>query len=302
MKPWQWRGRGNAPTGAAYKHRTTAPHSSIVAMQSFRLFSSYARSKRAITEIPGAQHLEYQMNCLKIGKDTVIYQGEALSVLHSLPADSVDAVITDPPYSTGGMTLASKQQEPCKKYQNSGTKKTYPAMLGDTRDQRSYAFWATWWLSECWRIAREGSPLLVFTDWRQLPTLTDAIQAAGWLWRGVVVWQKPSARPAIGEFRREAEFVIYGSKGKPSLHSRRCFPGVFKCPVNAATKVHITGKPVALLQELMGVVVDGGTVLDPFLGGGTTAHAALLTGRKCIGVELSPEYAKLSAERLLEIA
>ena len=77
---------------------------------------------------------------------------------------------------------------------------------------------------------------------------------------------------------------------------------MFKCPVNAATKVHITGKPVALLQELMGVVVDGGTVLDPFLGGGTTAHAALLTGRKCIGVELSPEYAKLSAERLLEIA
>lgn len=135
-----------------------------------------------------------------------------------------------------------------------------------------------------------------------MPSVTDAIQAAGWLWRGVVVWQKSSARPAIGEFRRETEFVVYGSKGKPNLHSRRCFPGVFKYPVNAATKVHITGKPTELLKELMGIVVEGGTVLDPFLGGGTTAHAALLTGRKCIGVELSPEYAKLSAKRLQEIA
>ena len=169
------------------------------------------------------------------------------------------------------------------------------------RDQRSFTYWATLWLSECWRVARDGSPLPVFTDWRQLPTLTDAIQAAGWLWRGVVVWQKPSARPMIGEFRREAEFLVYGSKGKPHAHTRHCFPGVFKYAVNTAAKVHITGKPLALLQDLMGIVAEGGTVLDHFLGGGTTAHAALLTGRKCIGVELSPDYAKLSAQRLLEV-
>lgn len=241
------------------------------------------------------------MDCLNIDENTMILQGEALSILQKMPADSVDAVITDPPYSTGGMTLASKQISPAQKYQNSGTKKIYPAMLGDTRDQRSYIFWATLWLSECWRVTRDGSPLLVFTDWRQLPSLTDAVQAAGFLWRGVVVWHKPSARPMVGEFRRDSEFIVYGSKGKPHSHTRKCFPGVIKCPVNTAAKVHITGKPLPLLQELMEIVKPGGTVLDPFLGGGTTAHAAMLTGRKCIGVELSPDYAKLSAERLLNI-
>lgn len=215
--------------------------------------------------------------------------------------DSVDAVITDPPYSTGGMTLASRQADPASKYQSSGTKKTYPPMLGDARDQRSYSTWATMWLSECWRVARDGAPLLVFTDWRQLPTMTDAIQAAGWMWRGIVVWHKPSARPMVGEFRRDSEFIVYASKGKPTHYTRRCFPGVIHCPVNTATKVHITGKPLALVQELMEIVKPGGTVLDPFLGGGTTAHAAMLTGRKCIGVELSPGYAQLSADRLLNI-
>ena len=121
------------------------------------------------------------------------------------------------------------------------------------------------------------------------------------MWRGIVVWHKPSARPMIGEFRRDSEFIVYASKGKPAHYTRRCFPGVIQCPVNTATKVHITGKPLALVQELMEIVKPGGTVLDPFLGGGTTAHAAMLTGRKCIGVELSPEYAQLSAYRLLNI-
>ena len=218
----------------------------------------------------------------------MVLQGEALSILQKMPTDSIDAVITDPPYLTGGMTLASKQISPAQKNQGSRTKRF------------TLVFWATL-CSECWRVAREGSPLLVFTDWRQLPSLTDAIQAAGWLWRGVVVWHKPSAQPMIGEFRRDSEFIVYGSKGKPHSHTRKCFPGVIKCPVNTAAKVHITGKPLPLLQELMEIVKPGGTVLDPFLGGGTTAHAAMLTGRKCIGVELSPDYVKLSAEWLLNI-
>ena len=83
---------------------------------------------------------------------------------------------------------------------------------------------------------------------------TDAIQAAGWMWRGIVVWHKPSARPMIGEFRRDSEFIVYASKGKPAHYTRRCFPGVIQCPVNTATKVHITGKPLALVQELMEIV------------------------------------------------
>lgn len=227
-----------------------------------------------------------------------LYQGDALRVLPTLTAESVDAVVTDPPYSSGGWTLASKQVDPRQKYQNSGTKRQFPPMLGDGRDQRSFTLWATMWLSECWRLTKPGGVLLVFTDWRQLPTMTDAVQAAGWLWRGIVVWHKPSARPMLGEFRRDSEFIVYGSKGKPDIQSRRCFPGVISCPVNAAAKAHITGKPVALLQELMGVVRPGGVVLDPFLGGGTTAAAAKATGRTCVGCELSPEYAAITRERI----
>lgn len=227
-----------------------------------------------------------------------LYQGDALTTLQTLPSASVDAVITDPPYCSGAATLAGKQVNPADKYQQTGTKRRYPPMLGDDKDQRSFTLWCTLWLSECWRIAKEGAPLLVFTDWRQLPAMTDAVQAAGFMWRGVVVWHKSSARPMLGEFRRDSEFVVYARKGKSNSSSRKCLPGVYSYPVNTATKVHLTGKPVPLLQSLMEICPANGTILDPFMGGGTTAIAARNTNRKCIGIELSPEYAQLTIERL----
>ena len=165
-----------------------------------------------------------------------VYQGNTLTLLPLLPSDSVDAIITDPPYSSGAATLSGKQADPAVKYQGIGTKKTYPPMLGDAKDQRSFTWWMTQWLCECWRIAKDGAPLLVFTDWRQLPCVTDAVQAAGFSWRGIVVWNKPSARPLLGEFRRDSEFIVYACKGRLQRHTRQCLPGVFRYPVKMPPK------------------------------------------------------------------
>jgi len=110
-----------------------------------------------------------------------LHNGNCLPILTSMPSESVDAVITDPPYCSGGASAKLRTtQDPTKKYQNSGTIRTYPTFPGDNRDQRSFGMWATLWLEQCYRVARESAHCLVFTDWRQLPVMTDAIQAAGW--------------------------------------------------------------------------------------------------------------------------
>ena len=230
-----------------------------------------------------------------------LYQGDALSVLRGLPAEHVDAVITDPPYNSGAATLSAKQADPAQKYQSTGTRKVYPTMLGDGRDQRSFTLWCTLWLTECWRSARMHAPLLVFTDWRQLPSVTDAVQAAGWQWRGLVVWHKASARPMQGEFRRDTEFVVYARKGGRGQASPHCLPGVFRYPVIPSQKLHLTSKPLPLLVDLMAIVPEGGLVLDPFLGGGTTAAAAKTTGRSCVGCELLAEFAATTRDRVMSM-
>ncbi|MEG6551746.1 site-specific DNA-methyltransferase [Desulfocurvibacter africanus] len=240
------------------------------------------------------------MTTLLASDRITLHEGEALGVLGTLPDSSVDTILTDPPYSSGGLTLSARQTDPTHKYQNGSTKRRYPAMLGDNRDQRSFTLWASLWLAECLRIARDGARLMVFSDWRQLPAMTDAVQAAGWMWRGIITWHKPSARPVLGDFKRDAEFIVTGSKGKPVTHTRRCLPGVYRHTVNAGRKVHLTEKPVPLLKDLLEVTQPGCTVLDPFAGSGSTGLACLQTGRNFIGIELSPEYATIAAQRLTE--
>ena len=240
------------------------------------------------------------MNCLRVNERVTIYQGDALRMLRGLPSLSVDAVITDPPYSTGGGSLVSVSKSN-EKYQSSGTAKAYPEILGDGKSQRALASWCAEWMGECLRVAKEGAAFLCFSDWRQLPTLSDALQWAGWNWRGIEVWHKPGGRPQGGEFRYDSEFILYARKGRAINTDRRVFlDGMFSLPVDSAGKCHVTGKPVRLLEKLMQIAPAGGVVLDPFLGGGTTALAAMNTGRACIGCELSEEYAKISALRLVD--
>ena len=75
-------------------------------------------------------------------------------------------------------------------------------------------------------------------------------------------------------------------------------PGGYDYPVIPQHKVHLTSKPVQLIKDLLAITPESGTILDPFLGGGTTALAAVETGRKCIGVALSNEYTSLALERI----
>lgn len=195
--------------------------------------------------------------------NVTLYQGDALAILTTLKSGSVDAVLTDPPYSSGGVSLSTRQADPAQKYQLSGVKRRYPPMLGDAKDQHSWAMWCTLWLGECWRIARDGAPLMVFTDWRQLPALSDAVQAAGWKWLGIVPWDKRSARPQMGRFRQQCEYV--------------------------------------LIENLLAVAAAQATVLDPFMGGGSVGEACIRTGRGYIGMELSPEYYEISRSRLTAV-
>lgn len=233
--------------------------------------------------------------------NVTLFHGDALRVLTTLTDASVDAVLTDPPYSSGGQSMSARQADPAQKYQQSGTKRQYPPMLGDNKDQRSWILWSTLWLSECWRIAQDGAPLMVFTDWRQLPALTDAVQAAGWAWRGIVAWDKRSARPQIGKFRQQCEYVVFATKGRFIAHTRVCLPGVFSCPVIAARKLHLTSKPVTLIEDLLAVTAPGATILDPFMGGGSVGEGCVRTGRSYIGIELSSDYYAISRERLEKI-
>lgn len=233
-----------------------------------------------------------------------LYRGDALAVLRELPTGSVDAVITDPPYSSGGMFRSDRTQDTRVKYTR--RKHRAPSSLdfaGDSRDGRGWAHWMALWLGEALRITRPGGALVMFTDWRQLPTATDAVQAGGWVWRGVVPWIKPDARHQPGRYAQAAEFVVWGTAGPRPIEGST-LPGYYLARSPRATdpdgRHHITQKPLDVMRSLVQICPLGGTVLDPFAGSGQTGVAALVEGRRFVGCEITDHYAEVAESRIRE--
>lgn len=231
--------------------------------------------------------------------DYQVITGDSVLVLPKLDV-VVDAIVTDPPYSSGGMFRGDRTLATSAKYVGSDVVFEREDFEGDTRDQRSFGFWTTMWAAQCLQLARPGAVLCAFTDWRQLPVMTDAIQAGGWVWRGVFVWDKTEGtRPRMGGFRSQCEYVVWASKG-PLVADKEVgvLPGLVRGIRSGDDRIHQTGKPIFAMRELVKVCRPGGLVLDPFTGSGSTGVAALLEGRRFLGIEASSHWADVARARL----
>jgi len=229
-----------------------------------------------------------------------VIQGDVLEVLRGFEDETFDAVITDPPYASGGLHAVDRQAPTSVKYTSNKSKNPLPDFEGDSKDQLSWMLWCTAWLREAKRVCKKGSPICVFIDFRQWDALKLAMQWADWLVKGVVVWDKTEAvRPQLGRFRSQCEFIIWGSKGAMSL--KRNVPvlkGCYRYPTLNKDKLHQTQKPLALMRDIVKIVEPGGTILDPFAGSGTTLVAAKLEGYNAVGIEVTREYAVVAQKQI----
>jgi site-specific DNA-methyltransferase (adenine-specific) len=230
-----------------------------------------------------------------------IYHGDAFDILHDL--SGIGAVVTDPPYSSGGAFRGDRAQKTTTKYVQTGTAAYRPEFAGDNRDQRSFLAWASLWLNAARNASEQGAVLASFIDWRQLPILTDAVQAGGWTFRGVAVWDKTlKCRPAAGQFSSQAEYVVWGTNG-PTIRREtgKQIPGVFAFPAPpTAERDHIAQKPAEVMRWVMQVVAPDAVVLDPFMGSGSTLRAAKDCGHKAIGIDVDEHYCEIAATRLAQ--
>ena len=103
--------------------------------------------------------------------------------------------------------------------------------------------------------------------------------------RGWLVWTKPKGLPTYGN----AE-LCWTNVSMPVRHK-------YECWVRTKPRLHPTQKPVQIMEWCLGYI-KGDTVLDPFMGSGTTGVACVKTGRKFIGIELDPAYCEIAKQRI----
>lgn len=205
-----------------------------------------------------------------------LLHGDCMEMMDHIPDGSVDMVLTDPPYSSGGMFAGDRKASTRTKYSGKGLAgmATLPSFSGDNMDQRSFTEFSRMVFSKAKRKTKPEGVIAAFVDWRNLPAMTDAIQAAGWIWRGVVAWDKGMSRNNPGRFRADCEYVVWGSNGPKTVTwepGRPALPGCYHIPgVPPGKRHHQTEKPEALLEALLRISPSNAVVLDPFMGSGST--------------------------------
>lgn len=222
-----------------------------------------------------------------------LHHGDALVVLHDLPSASVDALITDPPYSSGGRRENARSIR--KSMIRSATDDDWIA--GDAMSTAGFVRMMREVGMEARRILKPGGHLLAFIDWRMYPNLAAALETADLRQHPTLVWDKTHF--GMGSvFRNQHEWICHFTAGSAAAPQRRDVPNVLAYPP-VRGGVHPTEKPVPLLRTLVSVVCPkGGTVVDPFAGSCATGVAALLEGRNFIGAELADNYHAVGLDRL----
>lgn len=231
---------------------------------------------------------------------------DCIDVMEQLPPGSFDALITDPPYCSGGQYRGDRMQPVAKKYSQSVGRVEYlkHAFQGDNMDQRAWTSWVAHWMTLCRNAVKPGGVAAIFINWRQLAALYDAIQWGGWILRGVIPWDKKNCRPQPNRPRQQCEFIVWASNGPLSVKRDAPYmPGLLSgLPPAAQNRTHQTEKPLEVMRQLVHICENGGRIIDPFVGSGTTICAAYLEGFTGLGIERDKYHAKTAQERLAKIA
>lgn len=218
-----------------------------------------------------------------------------LDGLMFIPDNSIDLIITDPPYDIsatnggGSVNNIKKLNKSLKQLVDAGIDSGYDIPL---------------YCTEFIRVMKEIN-IYIWCNKKQIPEYFDFFVNKNKCTFDILFWNKPNALPTYSnKYLTDCEYVLYFRKGRG-----KCFPQCYKdaktcyvAPINHSDKKqwnHPTIKPLGFTESMIkNSSRSGDIVLDPFIGSGTTAVAAILNDRQYIGFESSQEYCSVAEKRI----
>jgi site-specific DNA-methyltransferase (adenine-specific) len=218
---------------------------------------------------------------------------DALVFLRSLPAASVDLVITSPPYNMGTQTNGAKA---CSRSTSnwSGSKLFTDGygVFDDAMPHSQYVNWQREVLAQCMRVIKPTGAIFYNHKWRIQGGLLDMRQSVveGFPVRQVIIWDRGSCNNHNRSFFAPQSEVIYMiAKRRFYLkQSATQYGDVWRIPPESGSS-HPAPFPLALPERMISSTTAQ-IILDPFVGRGTTARAAQRLGRRYLGCDINPDY------------
>lgn len=205
----------------------------------------------------------------------------------------VDAVITDPPYNVSRDYQLG--------FSNMGRS-------GMDYGKWDYNFNQTEWIKEVAEIVKPGGTMIIFNDWKNFGDIAKELENDEFIVKDLIRWEKKNPMPRNVERRyvTDYELAIWAvKKGKKWTFNKPEDVGYLKPVISTGIvpggkkRLHPTQKHLEVFEQLVKIHTnEGDTVLDPFLGSGTTAVACIKNNRNIIGTEIDEKYYKRAIGRL----
>ena len=235
-----------------------------------------------------------QGDIYRIGEHTIAC-GDALNAafVSTVVGDKkVRCILTDPPF---GVAYVEGKKDLNQKLGVNSAK----VIAGDQlQTDEEYALFTKTWLEAVKPNLESYNACYIFNSDLMFPALRTGMKEAGFHYSQMIIWFKNQVVMNRKDYLMMFELIAYGWFGRHKMERSKA-KSVIVHPKPSASKLHPTQKPVGLLRKL----IPNSTkiheyIYDPFLGSGSTAVACEHLGRRCIGIDIDPEYVAISIARL----
>lgn len=198
---------------------------------------------------------------------------------------TIHSIQTDPPY---GVAIAQSSLNPT----------IHKPLANDhLQSDTEYIQFSKYWLEPVKPFLAKKNSAYIWNSDKMIFALREAMLQSGFKFSQLLVWVKNQSSMARLDYLPQHELCAYGWFGTHAFRKAQDKSVLF-APKPQRSKFHATMKPISLIRRLiLNSTEVGDTVYDPFLGSGTTLLACQQTLRKCIGIELEPEYCQVIINR-----
>lgn len=252
-----------------------------------------------------------------------LFLGDCLEILKSIPSNSIDCVITDPPYNISGYD--HKKQIGWLKSNDFWKKQKAFSKIDEKWDKFSdddYENFTIEWLTEVKRILKPNGNIAIFGSYHNIYKVGYLIEKLDLKTINSIIWYKRNAFPnvtqrmfcesteqiiwCVNESKKNAKNWTFNYQTMKEINGGVQMRNLFDVPLTKQSErefgKHPSQKPLEVINNLvLALTNEGDTILDCFLGSGTTAVSALKHKRNFVGIEQNFEYLEIAERRLENI-
>lgn len=239
----------------------------------------------------------------EVTETSKIIKADCLEALKIIPDNSIDLIITDPPYNLG--KFMRKRGTNIK-----GMRDNHFAYSGwDDLDFEEWVGQMSSFIQECSRVLKKRGSIIIFMSIIKMETIINIAEKTKLYYKTVGVWHKtnPMPRNMNLQFVNSTESWVYfvndSTTGTFNNRGKVIHDFVESSTINNSERKfgkHPTQKPLSLICHFLDILSnENDTILDPFMGSGSTGVGCELLKRKFYGIELSEQYYSIANNRII---